>query len=340
MTTVRIAHAEPRPGHLGNGRIVIQGFLVVLADDAGRRALPIWLEGQSGGSSLSEFLRRPAEIVTADAPEQFTGRLLRAAGAAVTGVDIDVTGADIDELTADAAVTRIEVGGPAGTRHIAARLSLGLAVAAAAGAPVRVADAVMDRLAVPLPADGQPVPLPEPAVALAVLSPDGRPRYEPRNLAFADGLEGWLFAGSFTEHASESHWHDYSAATEPGSAVISSAVPQPPGFAVLGQEVFADDYRGATVVFRGEFRTGDGPGRAGLFLRVNEGRSIRGPITDDAVFGDPDNNIVTIAGDRDWTSHEVEARVPEDTDAAVVFGIFLAGQGRIELRNAELIRVA
>lgn len=42
MTTVRIAHAEPRPGHLGNGRIVIQGFLVVLADDAGRRALPIW----------------------------------------------------------------------------------------------------------------------------------------------------------------------------------------------------------------------------------------------------------------------------------------------------------
>ena len=62
-------------------------------------------------------------------------------------------------------------------------------------------------------------------------------------------------------------------------------------------------------------------------------------MTDDAVFGDPDNNIVTIAGARDWTSHEVEARVPEDTDA-VVFGIFLAGQGRIELRNAELIRLA
>ena len=79
---------------------------------------------------------------------------------------------------------------------------------------------------------------------------------------------------------------------------------------MLGQEVFADDYRGATVVFRGEFRTGDGPGRAGLFLRVNEGRSIRGPMTDDAVFADPDNNIVTIAGDRDWTSHEVRRGSP------------------------------
>ena len=153
MTTVRIAHAEPGPGHLGNGRMVIQGVLVVLADDAGRRALPIWLEGQPGSGSLSQFLGRPDEIVTADAPEQFTGRLLRAAGAAVTGVDIDVTGADIDELTADGAVTRIEVGGPAGTRHVAARLGLGLAVAAAAGAPVRVADAVMDRLAVPVPGD-------------------------------------------------------------------------------------------------------------------------------------------------------------------------------------------
>src|SRR6202035_5454001 len=100
-------------------------------------------------------------------------------------------------------------------------------------------------LALPVQGDDRPRPSPAPAQAPAPFRPHGRPRYEPRNLAFADGLEGWLFAGSFTEHASESHWHDYSAATEPGSAVISSAVPQPPGFAVLGQEVFADDYRGA-----------------------------------------------------------------------------------------------
>ena len=45
MTTVRIAHAEPRPGRLANGEFHTNGHLVVLADDAGRRAVPIWLRG-------------------------------------------------------------------------------------------------------------------------------------------------------------------------------------------------------------------------------------------------------------------------------------------------------
>jgi hypothetical protein len=55
MTTVRIAHAEPRPGDLGNGSFVTNGWLVVLADDAGHRALPIWLN-EPGGGSLSAGL--------------------------------------------------------------------------------------------------------------------------------------------------------------------------------------------------------------------------------------------------------------------------------------------
>jgi hypothetical protein len=54
------------------------------------------------------------------------------------------------------------------------------------------------------------------------------------------------------------------------------------------------------------------------------------------VLADPDNNIVTIPASPDWTSHQVTARVPEDSDA-IVLGIFLAGPGRIELRNAALI---
>jgi bifunctional DNase/RNase len=345
MTTVRIAHAEPRPGHLGNGRIVIQGFLVVLADDAGRRALPIWLEGQSGGSSLSEFLRRPAEIVTADAPEQFTGRLLRAAGAAVTGVDIDVTGADIDELTADAAVTRIEVGGPAGTRHIAARLSLGLAVAAAAGAPVRVADAVMDRLAVPVAGDdllgpfldrvppaGQPRPrhqlLGKPPAGQPVVTLSGRrPRYQPRNLVFADGLDRWDVDGGFLRQAGESHPQDYSAAAEGQSAILASAVAEPRGTATLGQAIFADDYRGVMVAFRGEIRTEDVTARAGLRLDIlRRGRLF---------LLARDDHGVTLTGSHDWTRHEVTALVPDDADI-IRFGIALTGPGLIALRNPEL----
>ena len=51
----------------------------------------------------------------AGAPEEVSIRLLRAAGASVTGVDIDVTAADTDELTPQASVAQIGLGGPAGT---------------------------------------------------------------------------------------------------------------------------------------------------------------------------------------------------------------------------------
>jgi hypothetical protein len=135
---------------------------------------------------------------------------------------------------------------------------------------------------------------------------------------------------------SDSHWHDYQCIAEGGKAAIASAVPEPTGFAMLGQEVYADDYRGFTVILRGELRVP--AGRAGLFLRVNEGRPIRGPLTEQAAFADPDNNVTPVANDPGWALQQISARVPADGDA-VVFGIFLAGPGRIELRNPELLRV-
>ena len=60
MTTVRIAHAEPRPGNLGNGSFITHGHLVVLADDAGHRAVPIWLRGDPGEQSLSQLVELAA----------------------------------------------------------------------------------------------------------------------------------------------------------------------------------------------------------------------------------------------------------------------------------------
>jgi hypothetical protein len=99
MTTVRIAHAEPRPGKRENGEFQTRGHLVVLADDAGHRAVPVWLRGEPGEDDLAQLVElaaRPAEdLITADAPEELTARLLRAAGASVTRVDIDVTAAVI-----------------------------------------------------------------------------------------------------------------------------------------------------------------------------------------------------------------------------------------------------
>ena len=338
MTTVRFAGAESRIPP-GPSPIGFPSDVVILADDAGQRALPIWVEVNPHRfkPSAREDERANAAALTVD---ELTVRLLRAIGARVTGVDIDELGPEMPP------VARITVVGPAGTRHVSARVTDGLAVAIAADAPLRVADLVMDRLAVPLP-DAGPVPLPEPAAALAVLRPGERPRYEPRNLAFANGLDGWRLGGTFTQHASHSHWQDYSSVAEDGIAVLSATVPRPAGFAFLSQEIFADDYRGAVVTFRGEFRTRDGSGahdgmeteatgRAGLFLRTVGGDDVRKTLTEHADVRDPHNNIVTVLGDRDWTSYEVTARIPEDSDTAM-FGVFLAGRGRIEMRDAELI---
>ncbi len=337
MTAIRIARAERRipPGPMPMHHPT---HVVVLADDAGRRELPIWLPGDDG-LRISQLLEPPAEdheragAGVARTEDELTGRLLRAAGASVTGVDID-------ELGPEVTAARIALTGPAGTRHVTTRLAEGLAIALTAGAPIRVSEAMMDRLAVPLSGDDRPVPLPEPAPALAVLRIGNRPLYEPLNLAFADGLDRWQLGGSFTEHASHSHWRDYASAAEHGIAVLSSAVPQPAGFAFLGQEIYADDYRGAVVTFRGEFRTEDTAGSAGLFLRIHtDPRDLRRPLTEQAAASDPDNYIVTVTGNRDWTSHEVTARVPDDANV-VMFGTFLAGHGRIELRHAELTRGA
>ena len=336
MITVRVTGAERRiPA--GPVPIGFPSHVVILADDAGHRALPLWVQEIDPRRLESAAAGRERDGSAAQTVDELTVRLLRGAGATVTGVDID-------ELGPDVAAARIDLATPAGTRHVTARVAEGLAVAITAGAPVRVAEPVMDRLAVPLPADGA-VPLPAPAAALAVLSPGGRPRYEPRNLTFADGLHGWLLGGSFTQHASHAHWQDYSCAADDRIAMLSSTVPQPAGFAFLGQEMFADDYRGDLVTFRGEFRTRGTAGTgaagtstaAGLFLRVVGGQDVRLPLTERAAVNDPANNIVMISGDRDWTGQQVTARVPDDANT-IIFGVFLAGPGRVEVRDADLAR--
>lgn len=171
MTTVRIAHVEPWPGRRGlRGRgFRIFSFLVVLADDTGGRALPVWLNGPEGHGLFSGDDNphpEPAEAITAE--------LLRTAGVTVTSVDID-------EL--DAALTtgprhgrkshrlpaRIEftAAGTAEPRQMTTRIGYSLALAAATGAPIQVADQVMDQLAVPAQDDlpsqfTRDVPVPRP----------------------------------------------------------------------------------------------------------------------------------------------------------------------------------
>jgi hypothetical protein len=316
MTGVRIVHVEPWPGRLREAGFAISQFLVLLADDAGRRALPVWLNGIDG-DPLWRILGKPTcGAGMAGTAEELTGRLLQAAGVAVTGVDID----DLDvETTAPPrlrpasrplAEAQIALGVLGGTRHATARLGFCLALAAAAGAPVRVADAVLDRLAVAIQ-DGDLIRqftggLPAPTES----RPRPRLRFEPRNLTFADGLDRWEFGGSFRRDADESHGNDYSCTATDRSVII------------------------ATVVFRGELRTDDVADQAALTLRIITDRPLRPGRHHRDDSGD---HAVTVIGSQDWTRHEVTAQVPDNADI-IQFGITLTGSGRVALRSPELTR--
>ena len=84
--------------------------------------------------------------------------------------------------------------------------------------------------------------LPGPFASRAA-APSPGPR-GPRNLAFADGLDGWHIGGSSRAEITGAHWDDYTAAAADGAATLSAAVPQPYGDIFLRQSWTAGDYRG------------------------------------------------------------------------------------------------
>jgi hypothetical protein len=344
MATVRVAHAEPLPGALPSGEFLTAGHLVVLVDDAGHRAVPIWLRGgtEPGVDDLARLVelrdRPPEEAVSFAVPEELTTRLLGMAGASVTGVDIDVTLPDADALgpealgpetlDPEATVARVELTGRTGTRHVSACLGLGLAIAVTAAAPIRVPDAVMDRMGAPVAGDDLLTPFLDrvPPVGTERSMRGKRPRYKPRNMDFADGLDRWNLVGGLDRWNIEVP-EGYLADAEGQSATLSSAASRPAGSALLLQEIYAEDYRGGAVTFSGEIRTGQRTEQAGLRLLVIRHGSRGEPIRAD--------HGVTVSGRTEWTRHEITALIPDDANM-IVFGIELTGPGLIALRNPAL----
>ena len=225
---------------------------------------------------------------------------------------------------------RVGLAAATGTRPVTVSAEYGLALAAVAGAPVRVPDAVMDRLAVPVPGQDMLAPFLPPAEARSWVGPGQPRRFEPRNMAFTDGLDYWELAVSSSADGQPA-WQDYSCTAADQSATLAATVPEPAGFAVLVQTIAAADYRGRTVTFRGQLRTTDIAGQAGLHLAV--GGSAAGPFG--AMLRDQGGSSLTGPGSNDWTQHEVTLPVPGEA-AAIRFGISLTGRGRIELRGAEV----
>lgn len=319
MTTVRIVLADPRTGGPPDGSSVNGQHLIVLTDDGGHRAVPLWLPGLDF-KLLWLLLDRPASAVLAGVLEETAARLLQAAEVAVTAVDIEPAGEDVPELRSDTAAARVELATSAGARHVTVSTGYGLKLAVAAGAPIRVADEVMDRLAAPIRGEDVHAPFLPPAAIQPPGRRQRRQRFEPRNMTFTDGLDRWELAGSFLA-AGRPHWQDYSCTAAGGFVIVASAVPEPCGSAVMFQEIYADDYRDRTITFRGQLR---GTGSAGLHLV--SGRQADPP---------GDRGGAPMTGGSNWTWHDVTMPVPGDA-GVIRFGIWLAGPGRIELREAEL----
>jgi hypothetical protein len=338
VTTVRVILSHHnRPARAPDGSDVPDGRLhqrlIVLADtvptkDGGHRAVPLWLQVYGDKELLSRVGRPAADAEVSSGLLETAVRLLRTAGTAVSAVDIEPASDDVSELRWDTVTTRVGLATATGTRPpVTVPAKYGLALAAVAGAPVRVADAVMDRLAVPVPGEDMLAPFVPPAY---VWPPD-RParRFEPRNMAFTDGLDYWELAGSFSGDA-QSAGKDYSCTAADQSAILVATVPGPVGSAVLVQAIYAEDYRGRTVTFRGQLRTTDIAGQAGLHL------SASGPMPESTATRPLlDRSCPVGPGSSDWTWHEVTAPVPDDA-TAIRFGLSLTGHGRIELRGAEL----
>jgi hypothetical protein len=337
VTTVRIVLSHHnRPARAPDGSDVpdwrLHQRLIVLADtvptkDGGHRAVPLWLRVYGDKELLSRLGRPAADAEVTSGLLETAARLLRTAGTAVSAVDIEPASDDVPELRWDTVTARVGLATATGTRPVTVSAKYGLALAAVAGAPVRVADAVMDRLAVPVPGEDVLAPFLPPAYAW----PPGRParRFEPRNMAFTDGLDYWELAGSFSDDGQPAG-QGYSCTAADPSAVLAATVPEPAGSAVLVQAIYADDYRGRTVTFRGQLRTTGMAGQAGLHLAMRGPRDEHRPVAPLL-----DHASLTAQGSSDWTWHEVTVPVPAEA-TAIRFGISLTGRGRIELRDAEL----
>jgi hypothetical protein len=329
VTIVRIVLADPRTGGPPSGSAVNGRQLIVLADDTGHRAVPLWLPGLDF-KLLWLLLDRPArDAVMTGVLEETAAQLLHAAGVSVTAVEIEPAGEDVPELRLDAAAARVELATATGTRHVRVSAGYGLKLAVVAGAPTRVADEVMDRLAVPVLCEDVHAPFLLPSAVRPPGDSGQRRSFEPQNMALADGLDRWGLAGSFLD-SGRPHWQDYFSAAADGTAVLASAVPEPSGSAVLFQEIYADDYHGAVVSFRGQLRATGVSDQAGLHLGA--GRSVDPPGTQPRDRG---GSSLTGPGSGDWTWHEVTMAIPGEA-GVIRFGISLVGRGRVELRNPEL----
>ena len=160
--------------------------------------------------------------------------------------------------------------------------------------------------------------------ALALLAVAGALAARPATAA--DGLKGWILAGSAPR--------EYAIATDPAvrkagraSGVLRALRPQVDGFGTLMQTFSAQAYLGKRVRFSALVKAQQVVSWAGLWMRV-DGQTKSG-IAFDNMQDRP------IKGTLDWRRYEVVLPVAADADA-ISLGILLDGGGRVWLDDVKV----
>ena len=205
----------------------------------------------------------------------------------------------------------------------------GLKLAVAAGAPVRVADEVMDRLAVPVHGEDVHAPFLLPAADRPPGRPGQRRRFGPRNMAFTDGLDRWELAGSFLD-AGRRTGRTIPAPPQTGPRSWPPQSPNPLVRPSCSRRSTPRTTAAPRSPSAGSCAPPAWPARPGCIWPRARPTSLPAHC-----LRDRGGSSLTGPGSSDWTWHEVTMPIPGDA-GVIWFGISLTGRGRIELRNPEL----
>jgi hypothetical protein len=144
----------------------------------------------------------------------------------------------------------------------------------------------------------------------------------PRNLAFAQGMEGWGKSANGTDGDPNPF---YGVGVDPqvhhegaACAYLESTVSRPRGYGALRQDIAAHDYAGKRIRFSASLMTQGIEHYTGLMICLVEPSGTR-------VWAMQKRPI---RGTTDWKRYEYVVDVPEDT-RAILFGLSIQGRGKV-----------
>jgi hypothetical protein len=142
-----------------------------------------------------------------------------------------------------------------------------------------------------------------------------------------DTPKGWIKSGSMPEKYLIAI--DNTVANDGVKTLcIQSVEADVKGFGTLMQQIQAGNYLGKRLRLRGNIKSENVTGRAGLWLRIDQAGTST-PLCFDNMYKRP------VTGNTGWTEYEIVLDVPAAA-TVIAFGTLLSGNGRVWFNNLRL----